>query len=369
MIQNAKRIIVKIGSSSVVTQAKHRLRSAWLDSVAEDVAQLKQQGKEVVVVSSGAVVLGRNMLGLKKSAKLDEKQAAAACGQILLMQAWKKAFANQDIPIAQILITPDDTEDRKRHLNARQTLEILLAAGVVPVVNENDTTVPDELRFGDNDRLAARVAQMLAADLLVLLSDVDGLYTGNPLRDKNAKRLERIREITPEIEAYAGTSGSEMGSGGMETKIMAAKMALQAGCSMAIASGQGMNPLAQLADAACPATWFEAGTSPANARKRWIAATLSPRGSIRVDEGAMEALKKGKSLLPAGVKSVEGNFVRGEVLVIHSPKGKEIARGIGTYDSAEVAKILGRKSHEIEEILGYKGREELIHRDDLVLIT
>ena len=363
----AKRIVVKIGSSLLVDAAGGALKAAWLGALADDIAALRAGGKEVVVVSSGAIALGRNALKLPKGAlKLEDSQAAAAVGQIDLAHAYEDAFRARGLVAAQVLLTLGDTEERQRYLNARNTMTTLLKLGAVPVVNENDTVATSEIRYGDNDRLAARVASMMSADCLVLLSDVDGFYTAPPGSCADAKRLEEVREITPEIEAMAGDVGSELSRGGMVTKIEAAKIAVSGGTHMAIASGRVLNPLGMLAKKGV-ATWFLAHADPVTARKRWIAGTLVPKGSFMVDTGAAAALASGKSLLPAGVTSVEGRFERGDAVVIRNGEGVEIGRGLTFYGHEEAKAIIGRKSSEISEILGYFGRPELIHRDDMVL--
>jgi glutamate 5-kinase len=316
-------------------------------------------------VTSGAVALGRKILGAVAS-KLEEKQAAAACGQILLFEAWRKNLEKHKFSTAQILLTLDDSEDRRRYLNARSTLEVLLENGIIPIINENDTVATGELRFGDNDRLAARVAQMVSADCMVLFSDIDGLYTSNPHNDKHAKLIPEVRAITPEIEAMAGVATSGVGSGGMITKIEAAKIALAAGCHMAIAAGKKLHPLRDLEQEG-KATWFIASSTPISARKNWIAGSIAPTGVIVVDDGAAEALAKGKSLLAAGVKSAVGNFERGDTILIKNMQQREIGRGLVAYSSEDTKRILGHKSHDIEKILGFKGRNAIVHRDDLVL--
>ena len=364
---SAKRLVVKIGSSLLVDTASGTLRQAWLEALADDIAALRAKGKEVVVVSSGAIALGRNALKLPKGAlKLEDSQAAAAVGQIDLAHAYEDAFRARDLVAAQVLLTLGDTEERRRYLNARNTMTTLLKLGAVPVVNENDTVATSEIRYGDNDRLAARVASMMSADCLVLLSDVDGFYTAPPGSREDARRLDEVREITPEIEAMAGDAGSELSTGGMVTKIEAAKIAVSAGTHMVIASGKVLHPLDALATKGI-ATWFLARSDPVTARKRWIAGTLEPKGAVVLDNGAVQALASGKSLLPAGVTKVEGSFERGDAVVIRTLEGVEIGRGLTAYDHAEAKAIIGRKSSEIAEILGYLGRPELIHRDDMML--
>jgi glutamate 5-kinase len=364
---NAKRLVVKIGSSLLVDGVAGTLKAEWLGSLSDDIATLRQSGKEVIVVSSGAIALGRNVLKLPKGAlKLEDSQAAAAVGQIALAHAYEDAFRARGIVAAQVLLTLGDTEERKRYLNARNTIATLLTLGAVPVVNENDTVATSEIRYGDNDRLAARVASMMSVDCLVLLSDVDGFYTAPPGSAPDAKRLDEVHDITPEIEAMAGDAGSELSKGGMVTKIEAAKIAVGGGTHMVIASGKVLHPLDALA-AGSGCTWFLAHSDPVAARKRWIAGTLEPKGSVLVDKGAAEALQRGKSLLPAGVTKVEGSFERGDAVVIRSGEGAELGRGLAAYDHAEAKAIIGRKSGELPEILGYRGDPELIHRDDMVL--
>jgi glutamate 5-kinase len=364
---NAKRIVVKIGSSLLVDGVSGTLKADWLGALADDIAALRAAGKDIIVVSSGAIALGRNVLKLPKSAlKLEDSQAAASVGQIDLAHAYEETFRARSVVAAQVLLTLGDTEERRRYLNARNTMTTLLKLGAVPVVNENDTVATTEIRYGDNDRLAARVASMMSADCLVLLSDVDGLYTAPPGAGVNARRLEEVTDITPEIEAMAGDVGSELSKGGMVTKIEAAKIAVAAGTHMVIASGRVMHALEPLGRKGT-GTWFIARQDPVAARKRWIAGTLEPRGAFTVDQGAAKALLAGKSLLPAGVTRVEGSFERGDAVVIRNGEGIEIGRGLTAYDHEEANAIIGRKSGEIEEILGYFGRAELIHRDDMVL--
>jgi glutamate 5-kinase len=367
LIKAARRITVKVGSSLLVEG--DGVRRSWLASLGEDLGRLRDEGRQIVIVSSGAVALGRRRLSLKNSARLALKQASAASGQPLLMRAWEEAVASFGIPTAQLLLTLDDTESRRRWLNARATIEVLLGNGALPVVNENDTVATEELRYGDNDRLSARVAQMIQADLLILLSDVDGVYTADPRRDSSAKHVPHIAGLNEEVESWAGrASGAGMGSGGMRTKLAAAKIAQSFGCATIIASGHEEHPLAQLEQGDARATVIDAKGSPARAYKQWIAGTLVPAGSIHVDAGAAGALAAGKSLLPAGVRSVDGTFERGVCLRVLGPDGREIARGISAYTSSETQAILGSPSSEIERRLGYSGPDELIHRDDLVLM-
>lgn len=365
--KDAARLVVKIGSSLLTDADTGELKRAWLASLADDIAALKAQGKQVIIVSSGAIALGRKALGLPRGAlKLEYSQAAASVGQVGLAHAYEESFKAHGIMTAQILLTLGDTEERRRYLNARSTMETLLRLGAVPVVNENDTVATSEIRYGDNDRLAARVASMMSCDCLVLLSDVDGFYTGIPGRDENAQLIPEIENITAEIEAMAGDTGTELSRGGMVTKIEAAKMAVHAGTHMVIASGKVENPLSQLANGrAC--SWFLAKTNPDASRKRWIAGALEPRGVVVIDDGAVTALKAGKSLLPAGVASVEGAFDRGDAVVIRDRNGTELGRGLTAYSRNDAALIIGHKSREISERLGYRGRDELIHRDDMAL--
>ena len=372
-LSQAKRLIVKIGSALLVdsgpsTDKGGEVRGAWMDSVAADLVALRARGVEVVVVTSGAVAVGRRKLGLVgRPLRLEEKQAAAATGQIRLAHAWQESFARHGVAVAQVLLTLDDTEERRRHLNGRATIETLLKLGAVPVINENDTVATAEIRFGDNDRLAARVAQMISADTLVLLSDIDGLYTGDPRKDPEAKHLPLVREITDEIAAMAGEPPPGYSSGGMVTKISAARIAMAAGCRMAIAKGAREHPIAALEDPATLCTWFVPGQEPRTARKRWIAGSLKPVGTLVIDDGAVAALKRGGSLLPAGVTSVEGRFERGDLVAVADSAGREVARGLSAYDAEDSRRIAGRRSSDIEKLLGYRGRDEMIHRDDLVV--
>ncbi|HEU5068619.1 MAG TPA: glutamate 5-kinase [Sphingomicrobium sp.] len=367
LIETSRRLTVKVGSSLLACE--NGVRRDWLGTLGSDIASLRKQGKQVVVVSSGAVALGRQHLKLKRSSRLPLKQAAAATGQPLLMDAWAEALRPFGIPAAQLLLTLDDTESRRRWLNARATMEVLLGQGAVPVINENDTVATQELRYGDNDRLSARVAQMIQGDVLVLLSDVDGVYTGDPQRDPEARHVPHIAAIDDQVEGWAGgASGSGVGSGGMQTKIAAAKIASSFGCATIIASGRSDHPLKVLASGDVRATVIDASGSPASAYKQWIAGTLVPAGSIVVDEGAVKALGSGKSLLPSGARKVEGSFERGVCLRVLAPDGREVARGITAYTSRETEAILGCASSEIEARLGYGGPDELIHRNDLVLM-
>ena len=364
----ARRVVVKVGSALLVDQETGRLNRAWLETLVEDLLRLRKRGQQVILASSGAIALGRRHLGLAKgSLRLDESQAAAAVGQIRLAHAYKELLEASNVTVAQVLLTLEDSERRRRYLNARATLESLLALGALPVINENDTVATAEIRYGDNDRLAARVAQMSGADCLVLLSDVEGLFTSDPNKDPNAQFVQQVRQITPQIEAMAGGSASAVGSGGMTTKIMAAKIAVAAGCHMCIASGHQKHPVSRLEEGA-RCTWFVPHATPATARKQWIAGTLKPAGALTIDKGALKALREGKSLLPAGVVAARGRFERGDTVSVLGDDGTEVARGIISYSDVDAARIMGRKSSEIEGILGFRGRDELIHRDDLVIL-
>ncbi len=366
-LEDARRIVVKIGSALLVAAKPGAVRKPWLDALADDIARLQARGQRVCVVSSGAIAVGRVHLGLVgRPLKLEEKQAAAACGQIRLAHAYQDSLARHRVTVAQILLGMPDTEDRRRHLNGRATIDQLLGLGAVPVINENDSTSTEEIRFGDNDRLAARVAQMISADMLILLSDIDGLYTADPRKDPQARHLPLVTDLSPEILAMAGAPPPGYSSGGMITKLAAAKIALGAGCRMAITRGDVAMPLAAL-EAGATATWFATAAEPRTARKRWIASGLGHKGTLVIDAGAVRALRAGKSLLPAGVTSVGGQFQRGDLVAVTGPDGARLAVGLAAYDAQDMAAILGRKSHEIEAILGFRGRDEAIHRDDLVL--
>ncbi len=368
LVNAARRITIKIGSSLLIDRRERGVRSEWLDSIASDIAGLRARGKQIVLVSSGSVALGRVHLGLQRSNRLAYKQAAAAAGQALLMQAWEAAFAPHGIPTAQLLLTFDDTEQRRRWLNARATIEVLLAHGALPVINENDSVATDELRYGDNDRLSARAAQMIQSDVLILLSDVDGIYTADPARDRDAKHIPFVEQITGEIEGFAAGSGtSGVGTGGMRTKIAGARIACAFGCASIIAAGDANNPIQRLVEGA-RATVIAAKGSPATAYKQWIGGSLAPAGDLSIDAGASKALKAGKSLLPAGVTAVTGQFERGVCLRILDPDGHEVARGITAYTALEARAILGCTTNRIVERLGYSGPDELIHRDDMVLL-
>jgi glutamate 5-kinase len=367
-LDTSRRIVVKIGSALLVDERSHGPRHAWLDSVAQDIAAMRAEGREVVVVSSGAVALARRALGLtRKTLRLEEKQAAAAVGQIRLAGAWEQALSAHGMRAAQLLLTLEDSEDRRRYLNARATLQTLLALGCVPVINENDTVATAEIRFGDNDRLAARVAEMIAADALVLFSDIDGLYTADPRRDPGATHIPVVERLTDEIMAMGGEPPPGYSSGGMRTKLIAGRIATAAGCAMAIAKGEVAHPLRALLEGG-RSTWFLASPEGRAARKNWIGGSLQPQGVLVVDAGAARALARGGSLLPAGVRGVSGEFARGDALSVRDEAGQELARGLSAYDRADVARIAGHRSAEIEAILGWRGRDEIIHRDDLVLL-
>ena len=363
----ARRLVIKIGSALLVDEESGGIRRRWLDALGDDVAWFRARKVDVILVSSGAIAVGRRHLGLAPGAlRLEEKQAAAATGQIRLAHAYQETLARHQITVAQILLTLDDTEERRRHLNARSTLNSLLKMGAVPVINENDTVATEEIRFGDNDRLAARVAAMISADTLVLLSDIDGLYTGDPRMDEAARLVPEITDLTPEIEAMAGDAPPGYSSGGMVTKLNAARIAMAAGCRMAIADGRVQHPLRCILDGA-RCSWFLPSAEPRTARKRWIAGALKPKGKLAVDAGALNALRQGRSLLPAGVTRIEGRFERGDSVIVADPHGTEVARGLVAYSARDARLIIGHKSREIADLLGYRGRDEMIHRDDLVL--
>jgi len=362
-----RRIVIKVGSSLLVDSAAGELKRAWLASLVDDIANLHDGKRDVLVVSSGAIALARATLKLPRGAlKLEEAQAAAAVGQIALARSWSETLSAHRITAGQILLTLTDTEERRRYLNARETIDKLLEWRAVPVINENDTVATSEIRYGDNDRLAARVATMVSADLLVLLSDIDGLYDKPPAPGNDAKLIPVVPRITAEIEAMAGASGSELSRGGMVTKIEAGKIATTAGVHMVIASGRVMNPLKAIADGG-PCTWFLTPANPVTSRKKWIAGSLEPRGALHIDAGAVQALRTGKSLLPAGVKKIEGDFGRGDAVILRGPDGAEVGRGLVAYDVADAEKIVGRSSADVLLILGFTGRTEIVHRDDLVM--
>jgi glutamate 5-kinase len=365
-LSDYRRLVVKVGSSLLVGESG-TLNRHWLETLADDIANLQANSHEVLIVSSGAIAIGGSVLGLNmKRARLEDFQAAAAAGQVQLVHAYQEVLGQHDIAAAQILLTPDDTENRRRFLNARSTLGRLLDQSVVPIINENDTVATEEIRYGDNDRLAARVAQLVMADALVLLSDVDGFYTADPGANPDAELIPEVRTISGEMLAMAGETRSDIGSGGMATKVQAARIATHAGCSTIIASGAIEHPLRALSeDGRC--TVFRAEGTPATARKQWLAGVLEVRGKIRIDEGAATALKNGNSLLPVGVTEVFGNFKRGDVVTVVGPDGNELGRGLAEYSDTDTLRLRGCQSEQIEEILGYRGRSVVIHRDELVL--
>ncbi len=374
-----RRIVVKVGSSLLVDARAGRLREAWLESLVADIAALHRGKRDLLVVSSGAIALGRSVLKLPPGRlALEESQAAAAVGQIALARTWAEALSRHGLTAGQILVTLGDTEERRRYLNARATIDQLLDWRAVPVINENDTVATTEIRYGDNDRLAARVATMASADLLVLLSDIDGLYDAPPATVPSARHIPLVERITPEIEAMAGSAGSDLSRGGMQTKIEAGKIATGAGTHMIIASGMVDHPLDAIARVPdmvpdqAPAertrcTWFLTGANPVTARKKWIAGSLEPKGTFAIDAGAVAALRRGNSLLPVGVVKVEGEFARGDAVIIRGPDGAEVGRGLTAFDAEDAQKIRGRSSSDIDSILGFSGRAEMIHRDDLVV--
>ncbi|MBL8658825.1 MAG: glutamate 5-kinase [Rhodospirillales bacterium] len=366
-LQAGRRLVIKIGSALLVDEADGAIRRDWLEALVADVVAFRGGGQEVLIVSSGAIAVGRRHLGLgRRSLHLDEKQAAAATGMIRLAHAYQEALAAHGVTVAQVLLTLDDSEDRRRYINARNTLATLLRFGAVPLINENDTVATDEIRFGDNDRLAARVAAMVSADTLVLLSDIDGLYSADPRSDPAARLIPEVHEISAEIEAMAAGAAAGYGTGGMVTKLAAARIAVAAGCRMVIADGRRLHPLEQI-DRSGRRTWFLPAATPQAARKRWIAGTLNPAGSITIDAGAVRALASGKSLLPAGVVAIDGEFGKGAAIIVKSADGRELGRGLSAYSAADARRIIGKKTGEIEICLGYRGRDELVHRDDLAL--
>ncbi len=366
-LADGRLIVVKVGSTLVVDEESGDVRRDWLMALADDVAMLRARGQQVVIVSSGAIAAGRRRLGLKsRTLRLEENQASAAVGMIRIAHAFQDALGRHDIPVAQALLTLEDSETRRRYLNARSTFSTLLELGAVPLINENDTVATDEIRFGDNDRLSARVAAMISADTLVLLSDIDGLYTADPRIDPAAEFVPVVTSITGAIEASAGATQTDYGTGGMKTKIAAARIALGGGCRMAIAQGRLNNPLRRLDDTG-RATWFLPEDGPKAARKQWILGSLAGNGGLVIDAGALKALQSGRSLLPAGVTAIDGDFERGDAITVSDLSGQVIARGLSAYSSADARLLVGRKSSEIEALLGYRGRDELIHRDDLVM--
>jgi len=362
-----RRIVVKVGSSLLVDAKAGGLKESWLASLTADLAALHRDRRDILVVSSGAIALGRAVLKLPGGPlKLEDSQAAAAVGQIALARTWTEALSRHGITAGQVLVTLGDTEERRRYLNARSTIDTLLQWRAVPVINENDTVATNEIRYGDNDRLAARVATMVSADLMVLLSDVDGLYDAPPDTVLSARHIPYVARITPEIEAMAGAAASEFARGGMQTKLEAARIATNAGTHMVIASGRVEHPLRAIGEGA-RCTWFLTAANPVTARKKWIGGALEPKGTLTIDAGAVAALRRGKSLLPAGVVRVDGAFARGDAVVIRGPDGTEIGRGLCAYDAGDAQKITGRSSADLEAILGYSGRTAMIHRDDLAV--
>jgi glutamate 5-kinase len=366
-ITSFRRVVVKVGSSLLVDYERGTLNADWLAALVEDLADFTKRGASVLVVSSGAIALGRSVVKLPRGTlKLEESQAAAAVGQIALARVWAETLAKVGLTAGQILLTLGDTEERRRYLNARETISKLIELGAVPVINENDTVATTEIRYGDNDRLAARVATMVSADLLILLSDIDGLYSAPPGEKSSAKLIPVVQRISADIEAMAGDAGSELSRGGMRTKIEAAKIATAAGTHMVIASGRKLHPVRSIAEGG-NCTWFLTPANPVTSRKKWIGGALEPKGAIYIDAGAVAALRRGKSLLPAGVAKIEGAFARGDAVLVRGPDGAEVGRGLVAYDREDAAKIIGQNSERIESILGYSGRSEMIHRDDLVM--
>ena len=362
-----RRIVVKVGSSLLVDSAAGQPRADWLDALAEDIATLHRDKRDILVVSSGAIALGRSVLKLPRGPlRLEESQAAAAVGQIALARLWAEALSRHGMTAGQILVTLGDTEERRRYLNARETIDKLLEWRSVPVINENDTVATNEIRYGDNDRLAARVATMMSADLLVLLSDVAGLYDAPPASGRPATLIPLVERITPEIAAMAGASGSELSRGGMTTKIEAGRIATNSGTHMVIASGRRDHALMAIAHGV-PCTWFLTQANPVTARKKWIAGSLEPKGILYIDSGAVAALRRGKSLLPAGVRRIDGEFARGDAVHIRDLDGREVGRGLVAYDSSDAVQVIGRSTADVKMILGFEGRSEIVHRDDLVM--
>ena len=367
-LKDFRRIVVKVGSSLLIDSEAGEVRASWLSALADDLAKLHREGRELLIVSSGSIALGRAKLKLPRgSLKLEESQGAAAVGQIALARIWSEVLGAHEIGAGQVLVTLQDTEERRRYLNARSTIAKLLEWRAVPVINENDTVATSEIRYGNNDRLAARVATMASADLLILLSDIDGLYSADPRRDEGAEHIAVVPAVTPEIEAMGGEPPPGYSSGGMRTKLTAARIATQAGCAMAITLGDVAHPLRALEQGA-RCTWFLPAPEGRSARKRWIAGALAPLGAFAVDAGAARALAAGSSLLPAGVRGVEGRFERGDPVIVRGPNGAALARGLSAYASADAERIAGHRSDAIEAILGWRGRDEMIHRDDLVLL-
>jgi len=367
LIKNSQRVVIKVGSALLIDEDKGKLQKKWLASLALDINNFIKSGKEVILVSSGSIALGKKQLNLNKNLSLDEKQAAAATGQITLAHGWKETLGSYGLNVAQILLAPDDTETRRKHLNARATLIKLLELSVIPVINENDTVATEEIRFGDNDRLAARVAQMCSADLLILLSDINGLYSSDPNKNKDASFIEEINEITHEIELMAGPPHISISSGGMITKIEAAKIATNAGCHMIICDGRLENPLIQLQEINSKFSWFRATDKPMSARKQWISGALQVKGQIIIDKGASQAVIKGNSILSAGIISTEGTYEKGDLIKVIDENKNFIGKGLIHFNNLEVNLIKGSKSDSIESILGYRGKDEVVHRDDFVL--
>ena len=366
VLSNYRRLVVKVGSSLLVDDAG-QLNRIWLESLADDVAELAKAGHEVLIVSSGAIAIGSSVLGINKQrARLEDLQAAAAAGQVQLVHAYQECLGRHEIAAAQVLLTPDDTENRRRFLNARRTLEKLLERSVIPIINENDTVATEEIRYGDNDRLAARIAQLVMADALILLSDVDGFYTADPGSSKDAEHIPLVTSINTETLAMAGETRSDVGTGGMATKVQAASIAMHAGCSTVIASGAITHPLRALNDGA-RCTIFRASATPAAARKQWLAGVLEVRGDLQLDDGAVKALRDGGSLLPVGVVTVSGDFRRGDVVTLKNASGADIGRGLAEYSGEEAVRLAGLQSDQIEGALGYRGRAVMVHRDELVL--
>jgi glutamate 5-kinase len=367
-IEQTKRIVIKVGSSLLFDEENNKLNSDWLFTLGEDIKYLKELQKEVVIVTSGAIALGSKDLEIDmQEMKLDINQAVSSVGQIHLMSSYKYAFEGNELKVAQILLTLDDTEQRRRSINARRTMDTLLKMGIIPIVNENDTIATNEIRYGDNDRLASRVAQIISADCLILLSNINGLYSSDPKSNDKIKLISNVTEINKDIENMAGDSVSDLGKGGMKTKILAAKTAMASGCHMAITNGKIKNPIKALFKDR-PCTWFNPSKTPLAARKQWIIGTMNPVGTIIIDNGAEIALKGGSSLLPAGIKNIEGEFSRGDVVSIKSITNEKIGLGLAGYSSNDALKIIGHKSSEIATILKYSYREEMIHKDDLALL-
>ena len=368
MINKFKKIVIKIGSTSIIDQNNGKIKIKWLKSVCKDIASLVIENKKIIIVSSGAIALGKKNIKNKKNIrKLEDKQAAAAIGQIELAHCWQQELKKNKINTAQLLLTLDDSEIRRRYLNVRKTIASLLKNKIVPIINENDTVATEEIRFGDNDRLAARVAQMIDADLLIMLSDVDGLYTESPRKNIKAKKIKNVKQIDSTIEKMADATHSIFGSGGMATKIWAAKICMNSGCSTVITNGQKYYPISNINEA--NSTWFHASDSPRSSRKKWLLNHLHPSGTIVVDNGASKAIFHNKSLLPAGVIEIKGKFNRGDVISIINLKKQKIGIGVIAYDSQDSKKIIGKNSKDIKNILGYEGRDELIHKDDLVIMN